>query len=133
MFSLFFVGIFEFCAFHSYLLTTGVSPCFLSFVLFFLIFLNRQITSLLFNSLASSKFRSDIKRWRLFADIIVDIGITLEVAATLVPPAFFLPMICKFLRFSFGLFFFFLFFNFFFFFFLFLNILFLFSWLDGLE
>jgi hypothetical protein len=59
------------------------------------VFPGNQITSLLFNSLASSKFRADIKRWRLFADLIVDLGITLEVAATLVPHTFFLPMICK--------------------------------------
>jgi hypothetical protein len=53
-------------------------------------------SSLVFSSLASSRFRSDIKRWRLFADLIVDVGITLEATATLVPQAFFLPMICKF-------------------------------------
>ena len=52
-------------------------------------------SSLLFSSLASSRFHSDIKRWRLFADLIVDVGITLEVAATLVPASLFLPMICK--------------------------------------
>ena len=36
----------------------------------------------------------DVKRWRIFADLSVDIGITLEVAATLFPQSFFLPMIC---------------------------------------
>jgi len=51
--------------------------------------------TLIFTSTSSSRFRTDIKRWRLFADIMVDIGITLEVAATLVPRALFLPMICK--------------------------------------
>jgi hypothetical protein len=51
--------------------------------------------SLMFTSVASSRFKTDVKRWRLFADIMVDLGITLEVAATLVPTRFFLPMICK--------------------------------------
>ena len=51
--------------------------------------------TLIFTSTSSSRFRSDIKRWRLFADIMVDVGISLEVAATLVPRALFLPMICK--------------------------------------
>lgn len=51
--------------------------------------------TLIFTSTSSSRFRSDIKRWRIFADVMVDIGITLEVAATLVPRALFLPMICK--------------------------------------
>lgn len=50
--------------------------------------------TLLFTSVASSRFSSDIKRWRLFADVMVDIGITLEVCATLVPTELFLPMIC---------------------------------------
>jgi hypothetical protein len=50
--------------------------------------------SLLFTSVAASRFKADIKRWRLFADIMVDIGITLEVAAAQVPPELFLPMIC---------------------------------------
>jgi len=49
--------------------------------------------TLLFTSVASSRFRTDIKRWRLFADLMVDLGITLEIMAVLVPPAFFLPMI----------------------------------------
>lgn len=51
--------------------------------------------NLLFTSVASSSFSTDGKRWRLFADIMVDIGITLEVCATVVPAQFFLPMICK--------------------------------------
>lgn len=50
--------------------------------------------TLLFTSVAASRFKADIKRWRLFADIMVDIGITLEVAAAQVPTSFFLPMIC---------------------------------------
>lgn len=52
--------------------------------------------NLLFTWVAASRFKSDIKRWRLFADIMVDLGITLEVAATNLPPALFLPMISKF-------------------------------------
>lgn len=51
--------------------------------------------TLMFTSVASSRFKTDVKRWRLFADVMVDLGITLEVAATLVPRQFFLPMICK--------------------------------------
>ncbi|KAL7560004.1 hypothetical protein ACA910_013498 [Epithemia clementina (nom. ined.)] len=50
--------------------------------------------TLLFTASAASRFQSDVKRWRLFADIMVDIGITLEVAAAQVPLSFFLPMIC---------------------------------------
>lgn len=49
--------------------------------------------NLLFTSTSSSKFNTDIKRWRLFADLMVDLGITLEVTAGLFSPAFFLPMI----------------------------------------
>ena len=51
--------------------------------------------NLCFTSFASSSFSTDGKRWRLFADIMVDIGLTLEVCATIVPETFFLPMICK--------------------------------------
>lgn len=49
--------------------------------------------TLIFTAAAAERFRSDVKRWRLFADIMVDIGITLEVAA-LHSPALFLLMIC---------------------------------------
>jgi Vitamin B6 photo-protection and homoeostasis len=49
--------------------------------------------TLLFTSAASTRFRTDVKRWRLFADLMVDIGITLEIMAVLVPRPFFLPMI----------------------------------------
>ena len=52
-------------------------------------------SNLIFTATSSDKFKSDVKKWRLFADIMNDVGITLEVAATLVPPYFFLPMICK--------------------------------------
>jgi hypothetical protein len=48
----------------------------------------------LFTSVAASRFKEDIKRWRLFADIMVDIGITLEVAAAQVPAELLLPVIC---------------------------------------
>eukprot|EP00557_Chaetoceros_sp_GSL56_P013143 CAMPEP_0176483444 /NCGR_PEP_ID=MMETSP0200_2-20121128/3922_1 /TAXON_ID=947934 /ORGANISM="Chaetoceros sp., Strain GSL56" /LENGTH=359 /DNA_ID=CAMNT_0017879847 /DNA_START=455 /DNA_END=1534 /DNA_ORIENTATION=- len=51
-------------------------------------------STLVFTALASNRFRSNVKKWRLFADVINDVGITLEVAATLVPRKFFLPMIC---------------------------------------
>lgn len=49
--------------------------------------------TLLFTSAASTQFRTDVKRWRLFADLMVDLGITLEVMAVLVPRPLFLPMI----------------------------------------
>jgi hypothetical protein len=52
-----------------------------------------MLASLVFTASAAPLFRTDVKRWRLLADIMVDIGITLEVAAIQVPPAFFLPMI----------------------------------------
>lgn len=52
-----------------------------------------MVATLVFTSTSASRFRSDIKRWRIFADIMVDVGITLEVAATQVPRVFFLPMI----------------------------------------
>lgn len=51
-------------------------------------------STLLFTALASNRFRSNVKKWRLFADVINDVGITLEVVATLVPRKLFLPMIC---------------------------------------
>lgn len=50
--------------------------------------------NLLFTYAASSRFRTDVKRWRIFADMSVDIGITLEVAAIFFPKPFFLPLIC---------------------------------------
>jgi len=49
---------------------------------------------LLFTSLAASKFRTDVKRWRLFADVMVDVGISLEILALQLPHQYFLPMIC---------------------------------------
>lgn len=51
-------------------------------------------STLMFTAVSSNKFRSDVKKWRLFADLMNDVGITLEVAATLVPRHLFLPMIC---------------------------------------
>ncbi len=52
-------------------------------------------STLIFTAMASSQFRSDVKRWRMFADVINNVGITLEVSATLVSQKYFLPMICK--------------------------------------
>ena len=51
------------------------------------------LSSLLFTSLAAPQFKSDVKRWRLFADIILDVGITLEISAAHFPPSLFLPLI----------------------------------------
>lgn len=53
-----------------------------------------MLATLLFTRVAASKFRTDVKRWRLFADAMVDVGITLEVAAVQGREALFLPMIC---------------------------------------
>ncbi len=52
-------------------------------------------STLLFTALSSAKFKTDVKKWRILADVMNDIGITLEVTATLVPQHLFLPMICK--------------------------------------
>ena len=40
-----------------------------------------MISSLLFTSLSSESFGADVKRWRFFADFIVDVGIFAEMAA----------------------------------------------------
>ncbi|KAL3805091.1 hypothetical protein HJC23_003319 [Cyclotella cryptica] len=57
-----------------------------------------MVASLLFTSLAASSFRRNIKRWKYFADIMVDIGITLEIVApSLLATQFsgwFLPLLC---------------------------------------
>ncbi len=52
-------------------------------------------SNLIFTATSADKFRSNVKNWRLFADIMNDVGITLEVAATLVPASLFLPIICE--------------------------------------
>eukprot|EP00977_Amphora_coffeiformis_P010877 scaffold2558_cov172-Amphora_coffeaeformis.AAC.8 len=52
-----------------------------------------MFASLAFTATTAPLFRADVKRWRLFADIILDVGITLECAAVHFPPAFFLPLI----------------------------------------
>ncbi|GKY98733.1 hypothetical protein MPSEU_000829600 [Mayamaea pseudoterrestris] len=49
--------------------------------------------SLFFTSLAASKFKYHVKQWRLLADVMIDVGITLEVLAVQMPPAYFLAMI----------------------------------------
>jgi hypothetical protein len=55
--------------------------------------------SLLFTSYASRGFRRDVKRWKFFADIMVDFGITLEILAPSVLSnpllcGWFLPLLC---------------------------------------
>jgi Vitamin B6 photo-protection and homoeostasis len=50
--------------------------------------------SLIFTSVFASQFRNDVKRWRLLADVVLDVGMTLEVAALSVPSQYFVPMIC---------------------------------------
>lgn len=58
-----------------------------------------MVSTLLFTACVSSAFRFNVKKWRLVADVMNDVGITLEVAATIVPRELFLPMICKFIKF----------------------------------
>jgi len=53
-----------------------------------------MITSLIFTYITSNKFKSDVKRWRIFADLIINVGLTLEISAMLVPKKLFLTMIC---------------------------------------
>jgi hypothetical protein len=52
-----------------------------------------MLATLLFTATAASKFAGDVKRWRLLADIMVDIGITLEILAAQVPPRYFLLLL----------------------------------------
>jgi len=54
-----------------------------------------MLVSLIFTGIASSGFSSDIKRWRMFADLMVDLGITLEVLAVSAPRRLFLPLLCE--------------------------------------
>jgi hypothetical protein len=49
--------------------------------------------SLLFTAWAARRFRSDIKRWRIVADVLIDVGITLEMVAVHLPTTWFLPLI----------------------------------------
>jgi len=51
-------------------------------------------STLIFTAVSANKFRANVKKWRMFADVINDIGITVEVAATLVRKEFFLPVLC---------------------------------------
>ena len=58
-----------------------------------------MVASLLFTSYAARGFRRNVKRWKFFADIMVDVGITLEILApcVLTNPrlqGWFLPLLC---------------------------------------
>ena len=58
-----------------------------------------MVASLLFTSYAARGFRRNVKRWKFFADIMVDVGITLEILApcVLTNPTlqgWFLPLLC---------------------------------------
>jgi len=54
-----------------------------------------MLASLLFTSYAARSFRRNVKRWKYFADVMVDIGITLEILApTPALKRWFLPLIC---------------------------------------
>jgi Vitamin B6 photo-protection and homoeostasis len=53
-----------------------------------------MLATLSFTSLAAAQFSKDVKRWRLFADCAVDVGITLEVLAVQLPRPLFVPALC---------------------------------------
>ncbi|KAL9188760.1 hypothetical protein ACHAXT_007138 [Thalassiosira profunda] len=53
-----------------------------------------MIASLLFTSYAARGFRRNVKRWRFFADVMVDVGITLEIIAPSLREGLFLPLLC---------------------------------------
>lgn len=50
--------------------------------------------SLLFTSLTSYNFGQNVKMWRIFADSINNVGITLDLIAPLLPRPWFLPIVC---------------------------------------
>lgn len=53
-----------------------------------------MVATLFFTAAAAGQFSNDVKRWRLLADVLVDIGITLEVLAVQLPRSLFLPALC---------------------------------------
>jgi Vitamin B6 photo-protection and homoeostasis len=53
-----------------------------------------MLATLSFTALAAAQFSKDVKRWRLFADCAVDVGITLEVLAVQLPRPLFVPVLC---------------------------------------
>ena len=53
-----------------------------------------MLATLLFTAAAAARLTRDVKRWRLLADVLVDVGITLEVAAVQLPTAWFVPLLC---------------------------------------
>jgi hypothetical protein len=53
-----------------------------------------MFSTLSFTAISSSLFSKDVKRWRIFADCMVDIGITLEVMAIQLPKSYFVPVLC---------------------------------------
>jgi Vitamin B6 photo-protection and homoeostasis len=53
-----------------------------------------MVASLVFTAVSSWQFRYNVKRWRLLADIMVDVGITAELVAGAVPARYFLPLLC---------------------------------------
>ncbi|GLI67372.1 hypothetical protein VaNZ11_011551 [Volvox africanus] len=61
---------------------------------FFLRDLAGMLGGILFAYLEGSSFDSCAKQWRLFADIINDLGMTLELASPLFPRVMFLPIAC---------------------------------------
>ena len=53
-----------------------------------------QIGSLVFGWWGARRFDQDVKFWRLFADVINDVGLTLDMCAPLCGPTYFLPVLC---------------------------------------
>ena len=51
-------------------------------------------SSLLFTARHGSQFGKHVKQWRFFADMIVDLGIFLEVVTYYLPKSWFLPFLC---------------------------------------
>lgn len=53
-----------------------------------------MLGSLAFNYFCSTGFDADLRWWRLFADLVNDVGLTLELLAPLTGPRFFLATTC---------------------------------------
>jgi hypothetical protein len=53
-----------------------------------------MMTVLGFTSVCAHSFGPETKRWRIFADVILDVGITMEVLAVHLPKSWFLVILC---------------------------------------
>lgn len=52
------------------------------------------VSSLLFTSFAATSFRRDIKKWKFFSVIMLDIGISCQMVASSLDSQWFLPLLC---------------------------------------